>query len=150
MATARRKCGCGSPATAGGPAVARAGGVATAGGGARAPAVRELAVRRKGGTWAVLAANAAPDFRIVAGMRRMSNQQLQPLNELKVPITQTIIDEHKWDAFWDAPLNLGPSGRGGNPPPADGIAGQPGLPRKADEITRAAAAYAVKSCDVKT
>src|SRR4051794_20274997 len=45
-----------------------------------APAVRELAVRRKGGTWAVLAANAAPDFRIVAGMRRMSNQQLQPLN----------------------------------------------------------------------
>jgi hypothetical protein len=115
-----------------------------------APVVRELAVRRKGGTWAALAANAAPEFRIVAGMRRMSNQQLQPLNELKVPITQAIIDEHKWDAFWDAPLNLGPSGRGGNPPPADGIANQPGLPRKADEITRAAAAYAVKSCDVKT
>ena len=104
---------------------------------AGAPAVRELAVRRKGGTWAVLAANAAPDFRIVAGMRRMSNQQLQPLNGLKVPITPAIIAEHKWDAFWDAPLNLGPSGRGGNPPPAEGIAGQPGLPRKADEIGRA-------------
>src|SRR5689334_7482438 len=115
-----------------------------------APAVRELAVRRKGGAWAVLAANAAPEFRIAAGMRRMSNQQLQPLHELKVPITQAIIDEHKWDAFWDAPLNLGPSGRGGNPPPADGIADQPGLPRKADEVTRAAAVYAVKSCDVKT
>src|SRR5256885_15998835 len=41
-----------------------------------APALRELAVRRKGGTWAVLAANAAPQFRIVAGVRRMSNQQL--------------------------------------------------------------------------
>jgi len=41
-----------------------------------APVVRELAVRRKGGSWAVLAANAAPDFKIVAGMRRMSNQQL--------------------------------------------------------------------------
>src|SRR5262249_5146776 len=50
----------------------------------------------------------------------------------------------------DAPLNLGPSGRGGNPPPADGIANQPGLPRKADEITRASAAYAVKGCEVKT
>src|SRR3954463_7633839 len=112
-----------------------------------APALRELAVRRKGGTWAVLAANAAPQFRIVAGMRRMSNQQLQPLNELKVPITQTIVDEHKWDAFWDAPLNLGPSGRGGTPPPADGIANQPGLPRKAEEITRASAAYAVTSCE---
>src|SRR5262245_50186430 len=114
------------------------------------PVVRELAVRRKGGMWAVLAANAAPDFKVVAGMRRMSNQQLQPLNELKVPITPAIIDEHKWDAFWDAPLNLGPSGRGGNPPPADGIANQPGLPRKAEEITRAAAAYAVKACEVKT
>jgi len=67
-----------------------------------------------------------------------------------VAITPAIIDEHKWDAFWDAPLNLGPSGRGGNPPPADGIANQPGLPRKADEITRAAAAYAVKACEVKT
>ena len=115
-----------------------------------APVVRELAVRRKGGTWAVLAANAAPDFRLASGMRRMSNQQLQPLNELKVPITAAILDEHKWDAFWDAPLNLGPAGRGGNPPPADGVANQPGLPRKADEITRAAAAYAVKACEVKT
>src|SRR6476660_6276054 len=43
---------------------------------AGAPVVRELAVRRKGGTWAVLAADAAPDFRVVAGFRRMSNQQL--------------------------------------------------------------------------
>ena len=115
-----------------------------------APLVRELAVRRKGGAWTVLAANAAPDFRVVAGFRRMSNQQLQPLHELRVPITQAIIDEHKWDAFWDAPLNLGPSGRGGNPPPAEGVANQPGLPRKPEEITRAAAAYAVKACEVKT
>src|SRR5262245_63863131 len=115
-----------------------------------APVIRELAVRRKGSAWSVLAANAAPEFRIVAGMRRMSNQQLQPLNELKVPITQAIIDEHKWDAFWDAPLNLGAAGRGGNPPPADGIVNQPGLPRKADEITRASAVYAVKACAVKT
>src|SRR5262249_32327043 len=115
-----------------------------------APAVREIAIRRKGGAWAVLAANAAPDFRLVSGMRRMSNQQLQPLNELKVPITAAIVDEHKWDAFWDAPLSLGPAGRGGNPPPADGVANQPGLPRKADEITRASAAYAVTACEVKT
>src|SRR6185295_10486433 len=49
---------------------------------AGAPVIRELAVRRKGGTWAALAANAAPEFRVVAGLRRMSNQQLQPLNEL--------------------------------------------------------------------
>jgi hypothetical protein len=114
------------------------------------PTIRELAVHRKGMAWAVLAANVTPEFRVVAGMRRMSNQQLQPLNELKVPITAAVIDEHKWDAFWDAPLHLGPVARGGNPPPADGIANQPGLPRKADEIVRAAASYAAKSCDVKT
>lgn len=115
-----------------------------------APLIRELAVHRKGTPWAVLAANVTPEFRVVAGMRRMSNQQLQPLNELKVPITAAIIDEHKWDAFWDAPLHLGPVTRGGNPPPAEGIANQPGLPRKADEIVRSAARYALQGCDVKT
>ena len=74
----------------------------------------------------------------------MSNQQIQPLVGLNVPITPAIIDEHKWDAFWDAPLDLNPQpARGGNPPPAAGIANQPGLPRKADEITRATAAYHV-------
>ena len=114
------------------------------------PTVRELAIHRRSTAWAVLAANVTPEFRVVAGFRRMSNQQLQPLHELNVPITAAIIDEHKWDAFWDAPLNLGPAGRGGNPPPAEGIANQPGTPRKADEIVRASASYAVKACDVKT
>src|SRR2546421_12957277 len=55
-----------------------------------APSVRELAVRRKGGAWAVLAANAAPEFRIVARMRRVSDQQLQPPHELRVPLTTAI------------------------------------------------------------
>ena len=114
------------------------------------PTVRELAVHRKSAPWAVLAANVTPEFRVVAGFRRMSNQQLQPLHELNVPITAAIIDEHKWDAFWDAPLNLGPAGRGGNPPPAEGVANQPGTPRKADEIVRASASYEVKACEVKT
>ena len=45
---------------------------------------------------------------MVAGFRRMSNQQIQPLTGLNVPITPQIIDEHKWDAFWDAPLDLNP------------------------------------------
>jgi hypothetical protein len=117
---------------------------------AGAPTVRELAVHRKGTAWSVLAANVTPEFRVVAGLRRMSNQQLQPLNELKVAITAAVIDEHKWDAFWDAPLNLGPVTRGGNPPPAEGIANQPGLPRNPDEIVRAAAIYAVQGCEVKT
>ena len=107
------------------------------------PTIRELAIRRKGSAWTTLAANAQPEFRVVSGFRRMSNQQLQPLNGLGVAIMPAIVDEKKWDAFWDAPLDLNPqagSGRGGNPPPAQGVANQPGLPRKADEITRATAA----------
>jgi hypothetical protein len=83
----------------------------------------------------------------------MSNQQIQPLRGLGVEITPEIIDDKKWDAFWDAPLDLNPqagTGRGGNPPPAAGIAGQPGLPRKADEIVRAGGRYHVTGCTVKT
>jgi hypothetical protein len=115
------------------------------------PTIRELAVRRSGGAWAVLAANAQPEFRVVSGFRRMSNQQIQPLTGLGVAITPAIVDEHKWDAFWDAPLDLNPQvGRGGNPPPAAGVANQPGLPRNAEEITRATASYRADRCEVKT
>jgi hypothetical protein len=115
------------------------------------PTIRELAIRRKGSAWTALAANAQPEFRVVSGFRRMSNQQIQPLDGLKVPITAAIIDEHKWDAFWDAPLDLNAQpARGGNPPPAAGIANQPGLPRKASEIARATATYHADRCEVKT
>ena len=115
------------------------------------PIVRDLSIRRKGSAWTTLAANARPEFRVVAGFRRMSNQQIQPLTGLNVPITPQIVDEHKWDAFWDAPLDLNTQpARGGNPPPAAGIANQPGLPRKAEEITRATASYRADRCEVKT
>jgi hypothetical protein len=122
------------------------------------PAVRELAVRSRGGAWRTLLAGARPEFRIVSGLRRMSNQQMQPLRELGVELTPEIVDAKKWDAFWDAPLDLNPppnrgggaAGLGGNPPPARGIAGQPGLPRRADEIERATAAFASDRCEVKT
>jgi hypothetical protein len=86
------------------------------------PTIRDLAVRRKGRPWGTLASNATPEFRIVSGVRRMSNQQIQPLRGLNVPITADIVDRHKWDAFWDAPLSVGPAAGGGNPPPAEGIA----------------------------
>jgi len=115
------------------------------------PTIRELAVRRKGAGWTTLAAGAQPEFRVVAGFRRMSNQQIQPLAGLNVPITAEVVDAHKWDAFWDAPLDLNPQpARGGNPPPAAGVANQPGLPRRADEITRATAVYRAERCEVKT
>src|SRR4029077_10367589 len=101
---------------------------------------RKCGVRAGAGAGARVASGLTPEFRIVSGIRRMSNQQIQPLNELKVPITPEILEKDRWDAFWDAPLNLGPAPArpGGNPAPAQGIANQPGLPRKPEEITRAA------------
>ncbi|HEX4348091.1 MAG TPA: hypothetical protein VHZ73_10990 [Vicinamibacterales bacterium] len=116
----------------------------------RQPLIREVAVSFRG-TWRKLAQDAEPSYEIAAGFRRMSNQQIEPLNGLKVPITPEIIDKDKWDAFWDAPLNLEepPSSRG-NPPPGAGIANQPGLPRKPSEITRARATYDVRACSVRT
>ncbi len=81
----------------------------------------------------------------------MSNQQMTPLRGLGVELTDDIVDRFRWEPFWDAPLELSePTGRQGNPPPAAGVANQPGLPRKSEEITRAEAFYRVTSCDVKT
>src|SRR6185312_4811112 len=101
------------------------------------PTIRELAVRARGGVWRTLVAGAHPEFRIVSGVRRMSNQQMVPLRELGVALTDEIVEAKKWDAFWDAPLDLKPppAGRGGaefsgNPPPPQGVAAQPGLPRR--------------------
>src|SRR3954469_5700056 len=115
------------------------------------PTIQDLAIRKARGTWGVVAANVVPDYRVMSGLRRMSNQQMQPLRGLGVELTSEIVDKYRWDPFWDAPLDLSaPNGRGGNPPPAAGVANQPGLPRKSDEITRASATYRVTSCSVKT
>src|SRR6266566_435732 len=35
------------------------------------PTIQELAVRKKGGAWGIVAANATPEFRVVSGRRRM-------------------------------------------------------------------------------
>ena len=113
------------------------------------PIVDDLAVRDRGGSWASVVSRVTPEFRIVTGLRRMSNQQLAPLRELGVEVTPEIVDAKKWDAFWDAPLDLSPAGRGGNPPPTQGVANQPGLPRRPDEIRRATAVYRATSCEVK-
>ncbi|HYL37578.1 MAG TPA: hypothetical protein VEV17_16810 [Bryobacteraceae bacterium] len=111
------------------------------------PAIRELSVRRKGTPWATLASNVTPIFRIVSGRRRMSGQQLEPLHGLGGKITPELIDKDKWDAFWDAPLDvpgLPPGNRrpGGNLPPD--------LPRSPSEIHRASAQFHANSCQVKT
>jgi hypothetical protein len=116
-----------------------------------APTIQELAARHTAGRWGTLASNVTPEYRVMSGLRRMSNQQMSPLRGLGVELTPAIVDSYRWDPFWDAPFDLSaPSGRGGNPPPAEGVANQPGLPRTANEIKRAEAVYRAASCDVRT
>jgi hypothetical protein len=116
------------------------------------PTITEIAVRLARGDWKVVAAGVTPDYRVVTGLRRVTEQQLQPLRQLKIEITPSIIDSIKWDAFWDAPLNTEPleDTRLNAVPPPKGILSQPGLPRKPEEISRATAVYTTRGCDVKT
>jgi hypothetical protein len=116
------------------------------------PTIQEIAVRPRGGQFKTVAAGLTPDFRVVTGLRRVTEQQLQPLRQLKVEITPALVDSIKWDAFWDAPLNLDPleDTRMNAIPPPKGVANQAPLPRKPEEVARATAAYASRSCEVKT
>ncbi|MBI1872826.1 MAG: hypothetical protein HYS05_02920 [Acidobacteria bacterium] len=116
------------------------------------PTIRDLAVRKKGAQWASLASNMTPEFRVVSGLRRATDQQLQPLKQLGVEITPAVLDQIRWEAFWDAPLNIpgGDAAHGGSTPPLEGIANQPGLPRQPEEVRRVTATYRAQSCEVKT
>lgn len=115
------------------------------------PVIQELAVRKPGGAWGVVAAGVKPEYRVTTGLRRMSNQQMAPLRGLGVPLTEEIVDRYRFDPFWDAPLDPGATAnRSSNPPPAAGIANQPGLPRRPEEVTRSSAAWAVGTCRVTT
>ena len=57
--------------------------------------------------------------------------------------------------FWDAPLYIEGSGvlpptHQGSIPAMKGVANQPGLPRKPEEVRRATATYNAQGCEVKT
>ena len=115
------------------------------------PVVDELALRSAGAVdWTPVATEVGLEFRIVEGFRRISSQQLAPLRGLGVDLTQDVVDRYKWDVFWDAPLDLRTEVGGGNPPPAEGVADQPGLPRSPDEIRRSAVSYSVRACTVRS
>jgi len=118
----------------------------------QAPVIREVAVRAADGVWHTVAEGLTPTFSITTGLRRISNQQLTPLRQAGVEITSEIVDRYKWDVFWDAPLDLNQDepAAGGNPPPRDGIAHQPGLPRNKNEVRQDTIRYALRGCEVRT
>ena len=103
------------------------------------PIVRDASVRRQGGQWASLGTNLSPEFGVSSGRRRITEQQLSPLRWLGVDITEDVIEQEKWEAFWDAPLVV---------PGRD--ASNPAYRRSADEIHRATATFKTTGCDVQT
>ena len=103
------------------------------------PVVRDLAIRKAGGRWAILGENLIPDYHVTSGIRRMSEQQAEPLRAAGVELTPEVIERNRWYAFWDAPLVVpGTPGRA------------LGLPRKAEELRRATASFNTLTCSVKT
>lgn len=119
------------------------------------PVVRELAIRKAGSQWAILGQNLIPEYRVTTGVRRMTEQQAEPLRAAGVEITPEVIEKNKWYAFWDAPLVLPPGreaaaqgrGRGQAAPQAPRVLGGPRIP---EEIRRAPALFQTTSCSVKT
>ena len=103
------------------------------------PVVQELAVKKDGGSWVILAGNLSPEFQITSGVRRLSQQQAEPLKGLGVALSPEVVEKEKWNAFWDAPLMV--PGRANT---------NLGLPRKPEEINRSWASYSASRCQVKT
>ncbi len=101
------------------------------------PLIQELAARKSNGAWLSLGTNLSAEYEVTTGKRRMSEQQLEPLRQLKIPLTPELLAKQRWDAFWDAPLN---------------IPGTPGtsedLPRRPEEIRHDSAQYHVTNCSV--
>ena len=102
------------------------------------PVIREFAALSRAGHWAPLVRNGRPEFHVAEGKRRISYQQLRPMEDLGREATAEVVEKEKWKVFWDAPLNV---------PGLEDV--NPGLPRDPSEVTRSNVAYAVKSCRVR-
>lgn len=117
------------------------------------PTISELKITASNGSDFVLAKNVEPEFRIVSGIRRVTQQQTEPLEKLGVPLSIEVLNDIKWNAFWDAPLYLDddpPLSHGSSIPAVEPYLNHPGMPRKADEIIRARATYNTVQCHIKT
>jgi hypothetical protein len=87
------------------------------------PQIEELAVRKPGGEWSVLASRLRPEFSVTSGLRRTGHG---------------LPEELRWWVYWDAPLQVPGSGD------------QPGLPRRPEEIRTARAEFRTSACEVRT
>lgn len=117
------------------------------------PVILDLALRRSGTGWLKILKDARPVFHIVSGLRRVTQQQTEPLEGLGIPLTAEKLNEIKWNAFWDAPLYISdepPLSHESSIPAATPFANHPGMPRRAEEVQRVRAVFKVDSCEVQT
>ena len=103
------------------------------------PLVQELAARKDNDAWITLGRNLEPEFELTTGVRRLSQQQVSPLESLGIALTPEVVGREKWNAFWDAPLMV--PGR---------LNTNVDLPRKQEEVQVAQAKFNAASCQVKT
>ncbi len=111
------------------------------------PVIHDVEIHSAAGTWVTLGNNLKPEYRVVTGVRRMSNQQADPLRAAGVELTPEVTAKNRWYAFWDAPLSIQAPPAPGAKPVASRVLGPP---RTADEIHRAAATFNASSCRVMT
>src|ERR1700687_5327436 len=64
------------------------------------PVIHELTIRSGHGAWRIIASDLMPLFDVPTGRRRMSEQQLKPLRDLKLRLTPELLDHEKWNVFW--------------------------------------------------
>ncbi|HET9179084.1 MAG TPA: hypothetical protein VFQ24_12070 [Terriglobia bacterium] len=105
------------------------------------PTLQELAARKPGGQWVILGRDLQPEFQVTSGKRRIDRTMLGALKHAYGNVTQAMIDQQKWNTFWDAPLNV---------PETEGGDASVNLPRSPNEIHRAWASFHSTGCEVKT
>src|SRR5262249_43340748 len=60
------------------------------------PIVRELAVKKTAGQWTTLGRNLTPEYHVVSGVRRMADDQANPLRAAGVELTEEVISKNRW------------------------------------------------------
>ncbi len=104
------------------------------------PVIQEFAARKPGGSWIILGRNLSPEYQVITGKRRLSEQQMAPMRELGIQFTPEVVERGKVECLLGRPAAPSPVAAGQ----------QSDLPRKPEEIRRRSATFQTTGCAVKT
>jgi hypothetical protein len=68
------------------------------------PTIRELAIHEPGAAWSTLACDLTPEFDVVSGRRRLSEQQMAPLRELGIQLTPDLVERESGHGAPSGPM----------------------------------------------